>query len=278
MEIKEEYNPQQIEKARRVHLNANYASLFRIPASLIAAALTLMDAHPAAKVGFNAAIEVSDGEGKYIERYGNGSFERGEVKTTGDAISALSETLKEGSPFSEWVLSLDGRWLDERMDKYAQHIRRIALTVKGELGATHTIIPFIRDELVSRAREHYSALGVDGVEAAGKIGKAKTVAMASVFIGKAAFGDKHKHLTDGAAYLATGLCVISAIDYMSKYEQAYHENVLGLERLSYGQYALNGFKRTLAFTQEKRQEQVSSQVIKIRKYVSAPEPIAEEAA
>lgn len=255
--MNEAYGPERAKTARRAHLVASVASLMRPVMAVGCAIEAIVDAPASIQTASNVMTEASDMEGKIVRTWSHPNYKRGEVRNTDEAARGLMTALRDKTPLSEWILSLDGRWLDERTDKWSQNIRRFALLAKGKLGVINTVTPIVRDELISNGRELYAELGVDNVAAAGNLGKLKTVVMGAGFICQAAVGDRYPRLPRALATAGSTLAVVSLVDYAARYEQAYQTDIVQLdEEKSYGSYALEGLARICGYTQAKRQQQL----------------------
>jgi hypothetical protein len=239
-------------RSEQVRIGANIASLARVPLSFLCAAGTMSD-QPS--LGANLLLESTDLEGAAVRRWGEASSEDS-IKDTSGFISGLRDVLKGDESLRSFLLNINGAWVDERTDKYAQHVRRAALVCRGTIDSRELLIPLVRDGLMSDARELYAELGVSGVESAKVFGKLKTAAMAGSFAVAATNLRRSRPGAVKAAFTAgTLLSVASGVHYVYEFEKAYRQHA-GKPPATIPETISSGLRRTINFSVEKRQKQV----------------------
>lgn len=264
----ETFSVPQIRKSRLVKVGANVASLSRLPLALACAANTLSAASRPKQVWSNILLEATDAEGKIAKKYGK-AFPAGSIDSLGGLACGLKGYLDGSNTLTGFLSDINGAWVDERFDKYAQVIRQAALVMKGSMGATHLAAAVARNELTSAARQLYGELGVAGVNRAKLPGQAKTVLLGGTFVLAAAgMQERQPDIMRGAYIASTVATVSTGLYYVYSFEKSYMEQTgQNCDDLSVIDILGSGLDRTLHYYYDKRCEQLG-------RFISAPDNTA----
>jgi hypothetical protein len=223
---------------------ASAVSLTRIAHGLGCAALTLSGKRGVGPALINASLEIGDGlDGEFARFDKDFGNVRTEIHDRRKLVGELGKTIAGvGHPFRKVLRAIDGAWLDQNFDKFAQTARQISLAATGRMAVLHPIIAFARNKATDEIRTTYKELGVKNSGGALLPGKAKTALMAVGFIAESTgVLEPAPKVRDGIfalgslATIASGahLLYTHETDYLS--QNGYDTTVMGIgERLAIG--------------------------------------------
>jgi hypothetical protein len=136
---------------------------------------------------FNASLEVGDGlDGEFARFDKDFGKVRTEIHGRRQLVGELGKTMAGvGHPVAKVLRAIDGAWLDQNFDKFAQTARQLSLAAKGTISGMHPLVSVARNKATDEIRRTYKELGMQSSGGALLPGKAKTALMALGFVAEA---------------------------------------------------------------------------------------------